>query len=230
MAIGISKLLGFKITKNFDYPFFSQNIAEFWRKWHISLTTWLTDYVFTPLNIAFRDFGKFGLGLAIVINFTICGIWHGANWNFWLFGFLNGCYFIPLILNGKLNKKVKKTSLTILPRLNEIRNILLTFILVMFTMVIFRSNTIDDSIKYYVKIINFNIFSRPKGLSYENIYTFIFIILLIVIEWFAKDYDHVLEYISKSFNFKVRRFIYYLIIIFIILFNGSSHQYIYMKF
>ena len=102
MAIGVSKLLGFNVSKNFDYPFFSQNIAEFWRKWHISLTTWLTEYVFTPLSIIFRDFNKLGLVFSILINFTIIGIWHGANWTYILFGFLHGSYFIPLILKQEI--------------------------------------------------------------------------------------------------------------------------------
>ena len=82
MAIGVSRVLGFNISKNFDFPFFSQNIAEFWRKWHISLTSWLTEYVFTPLNFSLRKLGKTGLIISILINFTICGIWHGANWTY----------------------------------------------------------------------------------------------------------------------------------------------------
>jgi alginate O-acetyltransferase complex protein AlgI len=111
MAIGIARLLGFNITRNFDYPFFAQNIAEFWRKWHISLTSWLTEYVFTPLSITFRDYDKWGLVMAIMINFTLIGIWHGANWTFVLFGILHGFYYIPLIIKGTLNKK-KKIALT----------------------------------------------------------------------------------------------------------------------
>ena len=107
MAIGVSRVLGFNISKNFDFPFFSQNIAEFWRKWHISLTSWLTEYVFTPLNFSLRKLGKTGLIISILINFTICGIWHGANWTYILFGFIHGCLFIPLILNETLNKDNK---------------------------------------------------------------------------------------------------------------------------
>ena len=126
MAIGISRLMGFNITKNFDFPFFAQNIAEYWRKWHMSLTSWLTDYVFTPLSIAFRDYGKWGLTFAIIINFTIIGIWHGPNWTYVLFGFLHGCYFIPLILRGTMNKKNKIAKGKLFPSFRELINMLAT--------------------------------------------------------------------------------------------------------
>ena len=79
MAIGVGKILGFRITKNFNNPYFSRNIAEFWRNWHISLTSWLTDYIFIPLNIKFRNLGNLGIILAIVINMVVVGLWHGAN-------------------------------------------------------------------------------------------------------------------------------------------------------
>lgn len=77
MAIGVSKILGFRITRNFNHPFFARNMAEFWRKWHISLTGWITDYVFMPLNISFRYLDKFGMWLAVAINMVLIGLWHG---------------------------------------------------------------------------------------------------------------------------------------------------------
>ncbi|WP_164466324.1 MBOAT family O-acyltransferase [Chryseobacterium carnipullorum] len=107
MAVGFARLLGFKITKNFAFPLFAQNIAEYWRKWHISLTSWLTEYVFTPLVIQFRDYGKRGLIAAIILNFILIGAWHGPRFTFVLFGLLHGLYYIPLIVKDKLNKKKK---------------------------------------------------------------------------------------------------------------------------
>lgn len=136
MAIGFSRLIGFNVIKNFEYPFFAQNIAEFWRKWHMSLTSWLTEYVFTPLSIAFRNWGDYGLILAIVINFTIIGIWHGANWTYVLFGFLHGCYYIPLILRGTMNKKQKIANGKMFPSISELTNVIQTFALVTFTFII----------------------------------------------------------------------------------------------
>ena len=86
MAIGVGKILGFNITRNFNHPLLARNIAEFWRNWHISLTSWITDYVFMPLNIAFRNLASWGVMLAVLINIVLIGLWHGANWTFGLFG------------------------------------------------------------------------------------------------------------------------------------------------
>lgn len=160
IAIGVSRMIGFNITKNFDFPFFSQNIAEYWRKWHISLTAWLTEYVFTPLSITFRDAGKMGLILAVIINFTICGIWHGANWTYVLFGFLHGCYFIPLILQGNMNKKKNIAKNKLLPSFVESINILATFTLVMLTFIIFRAENITQAFNYYNRLFSVSLFTR----------------------------------------------------------------------
>src|ERR1700744_4475066 len=127
IAIGISKLLGFNITKNFDYPLFSQNVAQLWRKWHISLTQWLNEYLFSPLAIAFRNYGKPGLMTAIFINFIAIGFGHGASWNDGLFGLIHAVYFIPLVITGKVNKNKKMDSGKLFPSLREFGNILLTF-------------------------------------------------------------------------------------------------------
>jgi alginate O-acetyltransferase complex protein AlgI len=149
MAIGIGKILGFQITKNFDFPFLSRNVAEFWRKWHISLTSWLTDYVFMPLNVKFRNMGNFGLILAILINMLIVGLWHGANWTFALFGLYHGLLFIPLILNGSFfkNKKMKMNKFGF-PKLLDVIKIIGTFLLVTFGLVIFRAESISQVFEY----------------------------------------------------------------------------------
>ena len=148
MAIGVSRLIGFNVTRNFEYPFFAQNIAEFWRRWHISLTSWLTEYVYTPLTISFRRYEQTGVILAIIINFTICGLWHGANWTFALFGFINGCYFIPLILKGTINKKKKIAKNKIVPSLRESINMLLTLTLFTFTLIFFKSDNVGQAAGY----------------------------------------------------------------------------------
>ncbi len=234
MAIGIAKLLGFKITKNFDSPFFAQNIAEFWRKWHISLTSWLTEYLFTPLSITFRDNGKWGLICAIVLNFTICGIWHGANWTYVLYGFLHGVYFIPLILNGTINKKKKIDNDKLLPTLRELFNMLGTFILVMTTLVVFRANNIDTAFKFYQKLFSITIIARPifshdiSKLIFAI--TMLWIAMLFIIEWIQKDKEFGLNicYIKNPFY----RWVIYLFFFFSIIFFGvfENRQFIYFQF
>ena len=231
MAIGFSRLLGFNITKNFDFPFFSQNIAEFWRKWHISLTSWLTEYVFTPLSFNFRNLGKLGLIFAIIINFTICGIWHGANWTYILFGFLHGCFFIPLILKGTLNKKKKIAKGKLCPSIREFINMLMTFTLVLLTFILFRSETIADALEYISGIFSNSLATIPQLISpkLNMIYTLFCLFIFITIEWLNREKDHGLE--ITHLKTKYRWIIYSLVALLIITFGAfSNNEFIYSQF
>lgn len=238
MAIGFSKILGIKINKNFEYPFFAQNVADYWRRWHISLTVWLTEYVFTPLSILFRDYGKWGLIMAITINFVICGLWHGANWTYVLFGLIHGLFFIPLILKGTLNKKNKIAKDKIFPSAVEIKNMVFTFSQVLFAFIIFRSDTISIALGYYKGIFSKSIFSIPSipGNSIVAlIIPFFFIIVMIIIEWFQRDKEFGLYFLnSKSLKYRISiYFIFVFIIIFFgspNIFSGQKSQFIYLQF
>jgi D-alanyl-lipoteichoic acid acyltransferase DltB (MBOAT superfamily) len=229
MAIGFSRLIGFNITKNFDFPFFAQNIAEYWRKWHMSLTSWLTEYVFTPLSISLRNYDNLGLIVAIIINFTLCGIWHGPNWTYVLFGFLHGCYFIPLILNGTMNKRKKKLKDRFLPTLKESVSILSTFTLVMLTFVIFRCESIGKAFDYYKCILNPSFFKLPE---LRPTFLFSLVFVFFIVEWIFRDKEY-------GFNFervhvaKPLRFCVYIILSYSILFSYRFHQhseFIYIQF
>ena len=107
MAIGVALILGFRVAENFKRPFFVIDIAGYWSRWHMSLTSWLTDYVFLPLNIKFRKLGVNGTIIAIMLNMAFIGMWHGANWTFLLFGIYHGLWYIPLMVNGQFFKKRK---------------------------------------------------------------------------------------------------------------------------
>ena len=215
MAIGLSRMLGLNVTKNFNFPFFSQNIAEFWRRWHISLTAWLTEYVFTPLSITFRDYGKAGLILAIVINFVICGIWHGANWTYLLFGFLHGCYFIPLILRGTMNKSKKIAKGILLPSFIEVINVLTTFFVVMLTFIVFRAENIREAFHYYRRLLSRSLFTTPNlpRYGYEAALTLFFIFFLMLVEWIQREKEHGLQLEIKR---PIYRWSIYTCIIFLI--------------
>lgn len=230
MAIGIAKLLGFTITKNFDYPFFAQNIADFWRKWHMSLTSWLTEYVFTPLSIKFRDYDKLGLVLAIVINFTICGIWHGANWTYVLFGFLHGCYFIPLIFKGTMNKKKVIKTDRMLPTFSELLNIAMTFGVVMLTFIIFRAESITKAFDYIRLLFSTSLFKMPVVDLISVAICQLFVTFMFLTEWMHRDKQHGLE-LSAMLNAK-KRWALYTFILFSLLFFGlfSDNQFIYFQF
>ena len=234
MAIGIARLIGFKITKNFNFPLFSQNIAEFWRKWHMSLTSWLTEYVFTPLSIAFRDYGKLGLVFAIVINFTIVGLWHGANWTYVLFGFLHGIYFIPLILRGTMNKKKKPNTNRLVPTFKEFMNMLSTFMLVMLTFVVFRSESIYQASLYLQGIFNISILNIPTVPINVNIFnyslTLFFVFVFILIEWIQRGKNYGLELNENNLSKFTRWSIYYIIFIITLFFPGEQQEFIYFQF
>ncbi|MFN2440166.1 MAG: MBOAT family protein [Chitinophagaceae bacterium] len=231
MAIGFSRLIGFNVTKNFDFPFFAQNIAEYWRKWHISLTAWLTEYVFTPLSIAFRNYGKLGLILAILINFILVGLWHGANWTFVLFGFLHGCYFIPLILRGTMYKKKRIAKGKQLPTFREFINVLGTFILVMLTLIVFRSETIGQAYDYYSRLFSMSLFSAPVLAAANKAFiTFLFILIMFFIEWLGREQEYAIAHMGFKWPRPLRLAFYYCIIIAIFIFAGSGQQFIYFQF
>ena len=236
MAIGIGRLMGFNVTKNFDFPFFAQNIAEFWRKWHISLTSWLTEYVYTPLSISFRDYGKLGLIVAIVVNFIIVGLWHGASWTYVLFGFLHGCYFIPLIIKGTMNKRKKIAKGEILPKFQQSINILKTFLLVMFTNIIFRSETISQAWGYFSSILTKPFFHIPTlGFKVIDpnpkfILILALIIILLFIDWIQRDKQHDLQFEDDRINIALRWGLYYLLIFAILYLQGNPQAFIYFQF
>ncbi len=234
MAIGFSRLIGINITKNFDFPFFAQNIAEFWRKWHISLTAWLTEYVFTPLSIAFRDYGKVGITLAIIINFTICGMWHGSKWTFALYGFMHGLYFIPLIISGKLNKKKKIPKHQKLPTFKQAFNMIVTFTIVMLTLILIRAETVTDAFHYFINIFSKSLFTIPYIPSPNTdsilIPTVLLTMVMIIIEWIGRSQNYGIEKLGFKWNKYLRWGMYYVIIISILYYQSKGGDFIYMQF
>lgn len=219
MAIGISKLLGFELTNNFNYPYFSENLIQFWKKWHISLTNWFRDYLYIPLG------GNKGSlidkNTNIMIVFFISGLWHGASWNFILWGCLHGVSYIflsnlkkPLIPNTTLFLKIIK--------------ILFTFIFVTLCWIPFRMHNFSDTCNYFRTILNFEkinlFFSVPNGIS-----IFIYIIPLILYDFFNK-YKLFIPSIFKTNNYK--HFFYFLLTFLLFLYwSRNDHtNYIYFNF
>lgn len=227
MAIGVSKLLGFKVMKNFDYPFFAQSIPEYWRKWHISLTSWLTEYIFTPLSISFRDYDKIGLILAIIINFVLCGIWHGATWTFVLFGLVHGLYFIPSIIRGNIYKKKKIDSTKALPSFRELLNMISTYIPVMMTFVFFKSTTATQAFQYYGKMFTKTIFTAPASFP---LYIAGFVGIFILLEWTGRSQDYAMKKTFSKFPVVFQMLFYFTLLATIFVFSAKEQQFIYFQF
>ena len=235
MAIGVGKLLGINVAKNFDHPFLARNIAEYWRNWHISLTGWLTDYVFSPLNIAFRHLENLGLILSIIINFVLIGLWHGANWTFALFGLYHGVLYIPLILSGAFGKKKKiKPGYRGLPKMKDFSKMVLTFLLVVFGLILFRADNVGDALLFIRGILSSSILSKPMLLidNITLIITLLLIFVLLTLEWFQRDKQHALQFNDrKPFKYRwVRWIIYYTLLVLIWLNIGNEQSFIYFQF
>lgn len=232
MSIGVGKILGFKITKNFYYPFFARNVAEFWRRWHISLTSWVTDYVFMPLNVKFRNYNNWGLIMAIIINMIIIGVWHGANWTFAIFGLYHGLLFIPLIISGSFARKKKlKSNKYGLPFFNDLLKMGFTFLLVTIGLVIFRAENIGQAWQYISGIAN------PSGflsLTTDGLRalmpTLLCTILMFSFEWIQRDKEFPLQIDSIISNKFLRIALFWAIIIVTVLYSGEEQRFIYFQF
>lgn len=231
MAIGIGKILGFRVTINFDYPFFSRNIAEYWRKWHISLTSWLTDYIFIPVNVKFRNMGMLGIILAILITFILIGLWHGANFTFAVFGLYHGLLYIPLILTGSIFKKKKlKTNKYGFPTIKDFSKMVGTFLLVTLGLIIFRADNVGQAWQYIIGVFDMSIISIPRVIGMAKIPLF-FSFLLFVAEWYSREVEFPLSNLSLKSK-KLFRYIIYYLIAFVIMYFGNFgvNQFIYFKF
>ena len=144
MAIGVSRMMGLKIRENFNRPYMAQNIAELWRRFHMSLTTWITDYIFMPLNVSFRNLGIWGLYLATFINMIVVGAWHGANWTFVVFGIYQGIIVCALSAIEKPRKKFEKKHGLKGKWYYKWPRILLTWLFFAIGTTIFRANSVSD--------------------------------------------------------------------------------------
>jgi D-alanyl-lipoteichoic acid acyltransferase DltB (MBOAT superfamily) len=233
MAIGVGKLLGFRITRNFNYPYFALNVADFWRRWHMSLTTWVTDYVFTPLNFQFRRWGKAGMILAIIINMLVVGLWHGANLTYILFGIYHGLLFVPLILSGAFMKKDHlRTNKIGLPILKDFFRMLLTYSLVLIGWIIARSESVGMAWEYICGICNGSLFTMPMlKIRFYYIPKVVFPCIMVVVEWLQREKEHGLE-LGYDRRFTWLRFlIYFTVLLFTWIYSEPSEAtYIYFQF
>ena len=238
MAIGVSKLLGFDIARNFNHPFLARNPAEYWKRWHISLTSWITDYIFMPLNIAFRSMGVSGIILAATINMVVIGLWHGANWTYVFFGLYYGILYIPLIINGAFAKsmKLRPTSLG-LPKLSDFYKMVFTFVLVAIGLIIFRAPTISDSWQYLLSILSLHNGTHLGALGsmiFSDIWVYSFVVMVLVLEWTTREREYPLQFSTLGlFRHQLMRWgLYFLLCLLLFFFSdpGANQDFIYFQF
>ena len=228
IAIGCAKLFGIQLMRNFNVPYFSRDIAEFWRRWHISLTTWFRDYIYIPLGGSRTTKAKIIRNTFII--FLVSGLWHGANWTFVVWGAYHAVLFMPLILMGK-NRRYTDTvaSNRILPTLSEAGQMLLTFVLVVIGWIIFRAESITQAWEYFGGMCNMSLFSVP-WLMDKRFYQplFFFIAVMLVVEWLLRNKNHgfQLPAMPRVLNWTV----YFALVVAMLLFGGHAENFIYFQF
>jgi len=229
IAIGTSRLFGLDLKQNFATPYFSRDIAEFWRRWHISLSKWFRDYLYIPLGGS-RGGAKMKIRNTFAI-FLVSGFWHGANWTFIAWGALNALYFIPLLLsnNNRNNLNALAEGKT-LPSLRELIAMLSTFLLTVFAWIFFRAENINHAFSYIGGIFSSSILSMPnineKGTA---LVTVCLIVLFLMLEWVNRIHNHGLYRVFENSNF-YRRVVYFILVFLIITHISSEQEFIYFQF
>lgn len=189
IAIGCAKLFGIRLQPNFKVPYFSRDVAEFWKRWHISLNKWFVDYVYIPLGGS--RVSKIKIVRNIFVIFLLSGLWHGANWTYIAWGFYHACLFLPLILlnkNHKYSEGFQKDKM--FPSLADLGHMLVTFILVMFGWILFRADTITQAYEYVVNLFNFNTHYDFGMRKRDAIMLIGMIVVTLLVEWWNRNEEH----------------------------------------
>ena len=229
IAIGTAKLFGVKLMRNFNVPYFSRDIAEFWRRWHISLTTWFRDYVYIPLG------GSRVSKLKVVRNtfviFLLSGFWHGANWTFLAWGAYHALLFLPMILSGKNRKHTGIVAAgRVFPTLKEIGMMALTFFLAVLGWIVFRVETIEQAWQYVCGVFGKTLFTVPwLDTRHYYIPVVLSIIVMLVVEWLQRDKEHALD-LSDIKSHVLKFGVYYVLIAVLFWFGGHAESFIYFQF
>jgi D-alanyl-lipoteichoic acid acyltransferase DltB (MBOAT superfamily) len=191
IALGTAKLFGIDLLRNFNFPYFSRDIAEFWRRWHISLSSWFRDYLYIPLG------GSQGGKLTKIRNtfliFIVSGFWHGANWTFIIWGALNALYFLPLLLTNTNRNNIEIVAKgKLFPSLRDVFSMTSTFFLVLISWIFFRADSITIALKYLKNLFQFNF---KNGIEYLGIERYapelvLLIIFFLCLEWISREKEH----------------------------------------
>ncbi|MFB9054533.1 MBOAT family O-acyltransferase [Formosa undariae] len=231
IAIGTSRLFGFNLMKNFSFPYFSRDMAEFWRRWHISLSTWFRDYLYIPLGGS-----RGGTWMKVrntFIIFLVSGFWHGANWTFIIWGGLNALFFMPLLLLKKNRNNLEVIAEdSFFPSLTEFIKMVITFLLTVFAWIFFRSESVEHAFSIIFKILSPSFFEIPHffGMG-KAVTTIVLILIFMFVEWFGRRDEYGLEKIGFTWNKSIRLGFYMFIIFLIGMFMQTDESpFIYFQF
>ncbi|WP_144392667.1 MBOAT family O-acyltransferase [Pleionea sediminis] len=232
IAIGTARLFGFELRRNFAYPYFSRDISEFWRRWHISLSSWFRDYVYIPL-------GGSRVGQAkkirnVFVIFLVSGFWHGANWTFIIWGALHALYYIPILLADKNREYIEIVAKDkLLPTFKEFTQMSITFLLVVLAWVFFRAENMTHAISYLSTIFSVKLFDPfVMDQFYQAMGTLLLVSAFMCVEWLGRDRDHPLAKVDVISSRSIRWIVYLGVMLSIYMFGNysSSLEFIYFQF
>lgn len=232
MAIGLARLFGFELSKNFSFPYFSRSMPETWTRWHISLTTWFRDYLYVPLALKYKK-NRAALAFLMIFQFLVIGFWHGASWNFLLWGLVHALIMLPYTINRgrkpKYRGDIAKDRL--IPSLNEFLLIVRTFVIINLTMVVFRTSSIDDLLVYFKGMLSLSFFYiGDLGTLPGLVWTILLVLIFLALEWIGRRGEYGLDHLLKGRSVGFRYAFYYLLVFSIFIFSGDKQQYIYFQF
>lgn len=226
IALGTARLFGIELLRNFAYPYFSRDIAEFWRRWHISLSSWFKDYLYIPLGGS-----KGGTWMKIrntFIIFIVSGFWHGANWTFIVWGALNALYFMPSLLRNTNRSNMEIVAKgRLLPTPKEAINIAITFGLAVFAWIFFRAEDMSHALNYIGNIFTGSLFAKPQVLPLSVLSM---VVLFMMVEWYGREYPYALANVGLKWPKMVRWSLYYVLVGCIFYFSGEQQEFIYFQF
>jgi len=229
IAIGTAKLFGFRLMKNFAFPYFSRDIAEFWRRWHISLSTWFRDYLYIPLG---GSRGSLFLKIKnTFIIFVVSGFWHGANWTFIIWGFLNAAYFLPLLISNKnrVNLDIAAKG-KFLPSIKEFIQILFTFSLTLIAWIFFRAENTQQAFAIIGELFSYSILSAPYFPKQFSVLPYL-LLIFIVLEWIGRENNFAIEKVYLSCKLFYRwTFFSFLIFLIVMYMQTKETPFIYFQF
>ncbi len=226
IALGCSRLFGFSLMRNFNFPYFSRDIAEFWRRWHISLSSWFRDYVYIPLGGS-RG-GKWAALRNTLIIFLLSGLWHGANWTFLCWGALNALYFIPLLLSGRNRRNLDTVAEgRMLPNVREVLGMMATFLLAVLAWIFFRAPNVTMAMQHLKGIFSASLFTMPTVRPTDLL---LFLAAFMAVEWVGRTTQHPLQLVA-AWRWRWARWgVYYGLMAAIIAFGGKEQAFIYFQF
>lgn len=227
IALGTARLFGIELLRNFAFPYFSRDIAEFWRRWHISLSSWFRDYLYIPLGGS--KGGKWMQVRNTFIIFLVSGFWHGANWTFIAWGFIHALYFIPLLLINRNRHHMEIVAQgKWLPSIRELISMGVTFTLVVIGWIFFRAQDLTHAFEYLHYMFQSSLISFPSVIPYHIV---ILVVFMVIVEWLGREGKYALEHIEHRLNRSMRWGVYFTILFLISMYLKTEETpFIYFQF